>query len=521
VPPNREKTVQLAAIENGLMVSCQPVPDGPMDSAPMVVGFALAALAGGARALRVESLPYLAAVRAATAAPIGGIIKHDRPDTPVRITPTIEQAQALAAAGADIVAFDATRRPRPASVPDLIAAIHAAGRLAMADCSDLEDARQALAAGVDIVGTTLSGYTGGPEPDGPDFELIGAMRALTPHVVAEGRIHTPAQAAEARRRGAFCVVVGSALTRTEHATSWFAAAVEGASAAPGTVLAIDIGGTKLLAGLVTGDRVDATVTVPTAREAGPDAWLAAIAERTADWRGRFMRAGIAVTGLVDGGHWFGLNPATLGVPDDFPLTERLAERFGVPAFAANDAQAAAWGEHRFGAGERQDMVFLTISTGIGGGVVLGGRPRLGLAGHFGVLRSPSSGHAGPFENEVSGRWIAAEAGRAGHATDAAGVFAEAAGGAAWAEAIIAASAEKVARLAADIPLMFDPQRIVVGGGIGLAPGYLERVRANLEGLRPRLRPLLAPARLGVNAGLVGVADLASTSHQATRREGHA
>lgn len=504
--------MQLEDLRHGLMVSCQPVPDGPMDRAEMVAGFALAALAGGARALRVESVPYLRAVRAATGAPIVGIIKHDRPDTAVRITPTVEQAVALCEAGADIVAVDATRRPRPASVVELIAAIHARGRLAMADCSDLEDARQALAAGADLVGSTLSGYTGGPEPTGPDFALITAMRALTPHVIAEGRVHRPEQAAEALRAGAFCVVVGSALTRTEHATHWFADAVAGeARRLAAQTLAIDIGGTKMLAGLVQGGRVVREVTIATARERGPEAWLAALAERTAEWRGQFTRVGIAVTGLVSNGRWSGLNPATLGIPDGFPLTERLAALFDVPAVAANDAQAAAWGEHRFGAGENEDMVFLTISTGIGGGVVLGGRPRLGLAGHFGILRAPSADRQSPFENEVSGRWIAAEAARAGQPMDAPGVFAAAAAGAAWAEAILAASAGKVALLAGDIQLALDPRRIVVGGGIGLAPGYLARVGARLESLNPRLRPVLVPAKLGVHAGLVGIADLAAAT----------
>jgi N-acetylmannosamine-6-phosphate 2-epimerase/N-acetylmannosamine kinase len=507
--------VQIEDLKHKLIVSCQPVPGGPMDNAECVVGFALAALAGGAAALRIESLPYLRAVRQATTAPIVGIIKQDRDDTPVRITPLVEQALALADAGADVVAFDATRRPRPASVPELIGAIRARGKLTMADCSDLDDARKALAAGVDLVGSTLSGYTGGPMPEDPDFALIAAMRELTPHVIAEGRIRTPGQAAEALRRGAWSVVVGSAITRTEHATGWFREAVEGAardlfgSRAP--VLAIDIGGTKILAGLAQHAEVSGEVTIPTDRSAGPDAWIEAIAERTRDWRGRYATVGAAVTGLALDGTCSGLNPATLGIPDDYPLASRLAEAFGVPAFIANDAQAAAWGEHRYGAGEREDTVFLTISTGIGGGVVVNGRPLLGLAGHFGLLRSPSADHASPFENEVSGPWIAAEAARAGHPSDVPGVFAAANQNVPWADAIIAASARKVALLCHDLQFSFDPRRIVVGGGIGLAPGYLDRIRSHLPPQRPRLRPTLVPAKLGVRAGLIGVADLASTS----------
>lgn len=495
-------------LRESLIVSCQPVPGGPMDSAGMVVGFALAALDGGARGLRVESIPYVKAVRARTEAPIVGIVKEDRTDTAVRITPLVEQAVGLVDAGADIVAFDATRRPRPASVGELVAAIKGRGRLAMADCADLEDARAALAAGVDLVGTTLSGYTGGPEPVEPDFALITAMRGLTPHVVAEGRLRTPEQAAEAIRRGAWCVTVGSALTRTEHATAWFREAVERALPAARPVLAVDIGGTKIAAARVEGATVTDEFVVPTARELGPDGWIATLAERLRGETAGVAAVAAAVTGLALGGRWSGLNPATLPVPDDYPLAERLTEALGLPAFIANDAQAAAWGEYRFGAGEGADMVFLTVSTGIGGGVVLGGRPSLGLAGHFGLWRSPSRDGASPFEDEVSGRWMAAEAARQGHALDAAGVFAASRRGEGWADAIVADSARKVALLCQDLQFALDPRRIVVGGGIGLADGYLGRVRASLPGLATRLRPVIVPARLGVRAGLVGVADLA-------------
>jgi N-acetylmannosamine-6-phosphate 2-epimerase/N-acetylmannosamine kinase len=378
----------------------------------------------------------------------------------------------------------------------------------MADCSDLEDAREALAAGVDIVGTTLSGYTGGPEPRLPDFELISAMRELTPHVIAEGRIHSPEQAAEAMSRGAFAVTVGSALTRTEHATNWFRTAIETAAAASATpVLAIDIGGTKTLAGLVQGSRVEAEIVVATERDRGPDAWLEAVAQQTASWAGRYRAVAAAVTGFVSDGLWSAMNPATLGIPDGYPLIERLEAIFGVPAFAANDAQAAAWGEYRHGAGRGRDLVFLTVSTGVGGGVVINGRPLLGVAGHFGLLRAPSSDHASPWENEISGRWIAEQARAARRDASAAEVFAAANRGESWAESIVSATVERIALLCGDIQLIFDPQCIVIGGGIGLAEGFLDRLGARLAGLKPRLRPSVLPARLGPKAGLIGVADL--------------
>lgn len=222
--------MDLDRLNRSLIVSCQPVPGGPMDSPEMVVGFALAALAGGAAGLRIESARYVAAVRAATPVPIIGIVKRDLAGQPVRITPLIEDVVALAGAGADIIAVDATRRPRSVAVADLVQAIRAAGRVPMADCAEAGDAREALAAGAEIVGSTLAGYTGGPEPTQPDLDLVAAMRRMTPRVIAEGNIRTPEQAAEALRRGAWAIVVGSAITRPEHVTGWFCAALAGVRA---------------------------------------------------------------------------------------------------------------------------------------------------------------------------------------------------------------------------------------------------------------------------------------------------
>ncbi|MFO1209129.1 MAG: putative N-acetylmannosamine-6-phosphate 2-epimerase [Amaricoccus sp.] len=495
------------AIASSLIVSCQPVPGGAMDDAASVIGFARAALDAGAGGLRIESVAYVAAVRAAVAAPIIGLVKRDLDGSPVRITPFVSDVAALAEAGADIVAFDATDRPRPADVADLVAAAHARGRLAMADCACVEDARAALAAGADFVGSTLSGYTGGPEPVEPDLALVAELRRLTPNVVAEGRLRTPEQAAAAARAGAAAVVVGSAITRTEHVTGWFRDAVARAFArrdAP--VLALDIGGTKTLAALVRGSEVVEEMIVATDRAAGPGAWLDAVAAAARGWGG-VAAVGAAVTGIVRDGRWSALNPRVLGVPPGFPLEEVGASRFGAPFLAANDAQAAAWGEHRFGAGEGRDLVFLTVSTGIGGGIVTGGRLLGGLAGSFGQLRAPSDG-AMAFEECASGAWIGEAAARAGHAADARAVFAAADAGEGWAEDAVAGSAARLALLCRDVQVTLDPPAIVVGGGVGLAPGYLDRVRAALAGLPAELAPRLLPARLGVRAGVLGIADLA-------------
>lgn len=279
-------------------------------------------------------------------------------------------------------------------------------------------------------------------------------------------------------------------------------------ARPDTVLALDIGGTKMLAALVRGQTVIETHTMATPRGGDPEAWLAALFSAIAGWKGRYDTVGVAVSGIIDEGCWSPLNRRTLDIPDRFPLVATLARLSGTDrVLAANDAQAAAWGEHVFGAGKGEDLVFLTVSTGIGGGIVVGGRLLGGLAGHFGQFRS--RGEEGrTLEDKVSGNWIAAEAAPYRPGATARDVFTAAAAGEDWAETIVRASAHETALLCGNIQLALDPARIVIGGGIGLAPGYLESVRQALAGLPPRLTPQLHPAALAEKAGVVGIADLA-------------
>jgi putative N-acetylmannosamine-6-phosphate epimerase len=227
VKPGEESTL-LNQLRGGVIVSCQMAPGGPMDAETFVVGFALAARDGGARGLRIQGARNVAAAAAACDLPIIGLIKRDLPDSPVRITTSLEDVHALADAGAPIIAFDATLRPRPVAVPEQIAAVHARGRLAMADCADIADMRAALAAGADILASTMSGYTRGAVPKEPDLALVRAGAALAAPLFAEGRYNTPALAAAAIEAGAYAVVVGTAITRPETITAWYAAAIAGA-----------------------------------------------------------------------------------------------------------------------------------------------------------------------------------------------------------------------------------------------------------------------------------------------------
>src|SRR5690606_30665232 len=113
--------------------------------------------------------------------------------SPVRITVLVSQALALAEAGADVIAYDATDRARPDRKEDILAAILSMGKIAMADSSTLADGQLALAGGAQILGTTMSGYTEATAGlnAGPDFDLIREFKALGAFVMAEGRFNTP------------------------------------------------------------------------------------------------------------------------------------------------------------------------------------------------------------------------------------------------------------------------------------------------------------------------------------------
>ena len=277
------------------------------------------------------------------------------------------------------------------------------------------------------------------------------------------------------------------------------------------VLAVDLGGSVTRVALVQGATVLDRAERPTDRAAGPGQWVQDMVALAQPMQGRFSQIGVTVTGLVQGGRWQAMNSGILDVPPGFDLRHAVQAAFGLAPVLANDAQAAAYGEWLYGAGLRKDMVFLTISTGVGGGVVAGGRlltGRSGMAGHFGQMLSlPDADRQGRFEDNASGLWIAATAGVA----DARTAFATPQAG-----AVIDRSAARVARLAQNLQLAFDPQHIVIGGGVGLAPGYLSRIAAHLAHLPDLTRPTLVPAALGADAGLIGIAAL--TLQQTTNTE---
>lgn len=210
------------------IVSIQPVVDSPLEKKEFIVAMAIAAEQAGAKGLRIEGVANVKAVAKAVTIPIIAIVKRDLDDSPVRITPFNEDVKALADAGATIIAFDATDRERPESREQIAAAIKESRCFAMADCSCFADGQWAHDNGVEIIGSTLSGYCGGEEPTDPDFKLVKQFAEAGYFTMAEGRYNTPELAAKAIENGAVAVTVGSALTRLEIVTSWFNSATQSA-----------------------------------------------------------------------------------------------------------------------------------------------------------------------------------------------------------------------------------------------------------------------------------------------------
>lgn len=215
-------------LRGGIVVSCQAYPGEPMRDPDTMARVALAAAAGGAVGIRAQGLEDIACIRAALDLPLIGLVKEGAAG--VVITPALRTAVAAARAGADIVAMDATARPRPdgSTFSELVRAVHDTGALAMADVSTRDEGLAAQEAGADLVGTTLAGYTEHSRKSaGPDLDLVAELAPLEVPVVAEGRIRTPGQAAAALDRGAFAVVVGTAITHPTTLTRSFASAARG------------------------------------------------------------------------------------------------------------------------------------------------------------------------------------------------------------------------------------------------------------------------------------------------------
>lgn len=210
-----------------LIVSCQAPTGSALDSPTVISALAGAAAEGGAKAVRIEGVADVAQVRRTIDIPILGILKIRREGGRPLITPDFESSRMIAAAGADMIAIEASNELHAEHVAlrMLIRAIHDdLGLPVMADISTVEEAHRAAECGADWVGTTLSGYTSATTHlphDAPDFELLAAMVGAGIPAVLEGHVRTPDDVAAARAIGARAIVVGTAITNTRAITAAF------------------------------------------------------------------------------------------------------------------------------------------------------------------------------------------------------------------------------------------------------------------------------------------------------------
>lgn len=208
-----------SAVKGKLIISCQALPDEPLHS-PFIMGrMARAAKEGGAVAIRAQSVADIEEIRSEAQLPVIGLIKQNYADSPIYITPTMREVEALIGTGCEMIALDMTDRVRPqqTDIRDLIARIHEAHRLILADISTYEEGMKAAELGVDAISTTMSGYTPySPQIEGPDYELMRRLAKDAPiPVFAEGRINTPEELVEAMKTGVYGAIIGSAITRPQ------------------------------------------------------------------------------------------------------------------------------------------------------------------------------------------------------------------------------------------------------------------------------------------------------------------
>jgi len=216
----------LADINKNLIVSCQALENEPLHGSEIMAKMAQAAKEGGAKAIRSNSAADVAAIKAQTCLPVIGLVKRDYPDSEIYITSTLREVKELLAVKPEVIALDATKRKRPNNekLRELVHYIHEeSDSLVMGDIATIEDAAYAMECGVDLLSTTLSGYTSdSPKLVGPDFELVAKLSEIAPiPVIAEGRIQTPEQAWQMLELGAWAIVVGSAITRPQLITKTF------------------------------------------------------------------------------------------------------------------------------------------------------------------------------------------------------------------------------------------------------------------------------------------------------------
>jgi predicted NBD/HSP70 family sugar kinase/putative N-acetylmannosamine-6-phosphate epimerase len=522
--------------QNRLIVSCQGLEGEAFRGSDFMARFAQAAVAGGAAAIRADGAEDVAAIRKVVRVPILGIRKSVAADGRVLITGSFEAAKELVAAGADIIALDCTARGQRYGALERLERIRReVAALVMADVATVEEAVSAAAAGADIVASTMRGYTAETESV-TEFEpgfIAELARAVDVPVIAEGRIHTPDEAASALAAGAFAVVVGRAITHPQSTTERFARALEAQAKLldPSLrVIGIDLGGTNTKFGIVDrSGKLAWNAALPTPASGGRGALLDHLKEIAA----QCMRAGgeagaapaalgIATAGWVDP-HSGVVVYATENLPGwtGTQLKRELGEALHIPVAVENDANALAVAEKAFGRARHADtFVCITLGTGVGGGCYTHGRLHRGahfFANGIGHIQLDASGplctcgQRGCLETYTNAAALMRCAAGCGFATPEEVIRAANAGDAPAGTAL-REYARYLARGCASIIHLLDPEMIVFSGGLAqdnpqlladLSDELSRHVMAwDLRGLK------IEASTLGYYGGVLGAAALA-------------
>lgn len=217
----------LDKIRGGLIVSCQALKEEPLYSSYIMSRMAYAAWEGGAVGIRANTVEDITEIKKTVDLPVIGIIKEVYGDCDVYITPTMKEVDALVECGVDIIATDCTKRARPdgKTLDEFFKEVRAKypDQLFMADCSSYEEGMYAAEIGLDLIGTTMNGYTSYTK--GSVLPNLDLMRKLVENcgkpVIAEGGIWTPEQLKGALDTGVLAAVVGTAITRPRDITVHF------------------------------------------------------------------------------------------------------------------------------------------------------------------------------------------------------------------------------------------------------------------------------------------------------------
>lgn len=360
-----------------IIASAQASEGSALDDPQTLLKLAQASIQQGVRVLRLQGVENINVIKGATGLPVMGLIKRHYPDSDTYITPTMHEVDELLRTDCEIIGIDSVirRRPGDCQLADLIAAVHRAGRLVLADVDTAEAAKRAVEAGADLVSSTLHGYTDETRGSGsgPGLNALREMcEAVDVPVFAEGRYAQEWHVQAAMRIGAVGVVMGSALNDTFMQTKKF---VRAAATPTGSVGAADIGGTWLRFAVFSDDW-QLLSSEKVALPVDPEARLNWIRSKAAE--SGVCRLGVSTGGVVD--------PRTGTVVQAKDLIPGHAgvqfneSTLGLPTGALNDGLASAWGHacHPAYAGKR--VATLALGTGVGFGIVDQGRLLTGPSG---------------------------------------------------------------------------------------------------------------------------------------------